>query len=59
MMGDPIIPRVAGALEARAPRDDVAYLHELARFVLVSATAIAVVVYVARGGRLTRLAPTG
>lgn len=52
-----IVPRIAGYLEARAPREDVEYLRSYAGMILTGTVAVAAIVYVARGGNLVKLAP--
>lgn len=53
-----LIPSVSASLQRHAPREDVDYLHSIARMILTITVATAAVVYVSRGGRLMQLAPT-
>lgn len=52
------IPRTVDCLSRHAPREDVEYLHALARMALTVAVFAAAAVYIARGGRIVKLAPT-
>lgn len=53
------ITTLADNMAQHAPRDDVAYLADVARVLLGFLALIAAVVFITHGGRFTSLAPTG